>query len=161
MLVNIRVPIDPPPTHQSALRVLKRKGGGMFIGKMKSSPAIKWKTAFELLLQATKPKVPMDGILRASVNFAYPLLKKHKTRPIVEAKITRPDCDNLVKSVLDSLVNVGYIVDDSNIAHLSVSKHYHFAAPYIDVIITEEKNNPFLSDEEIAKLENLSKDDEQ
>jgi Holliday junction resolvase RusA-like endonuclease len=159
MIVNIRVPINPPPTHQSALRVLKRKGGGMFIGKMKSSPAIKWKTAFESLLQATKPKVTMDGVLRASINFAYPLLKKHKTRPVVEAKITRPDCDNLVKSVLDSLVNCGYIVDDSNIAHLSVSKHYHFAAPYIDIIITEEKNNPFLSEDEIAELDKRNKND--
>jgi Holliday junction resolvase RusA-like endonuclease len=161
MLVNIRVPIDPPPTHQSALRVLKRKGGGMFIGKMKSSPAVKWKTAFELLLQATKPKVPMDGILRASVNFGYPLLKKHKNLPVIEAKITRPDCDNLVKSVLDCLVNVGYIVDDSNIAHLSVSKYYHFSAPYIDVIITEEKNNPFLTDKERETLDKQSKNDKQ
>jgi len=161
MIVNIRVPIDPPPTHQSALRVLKRKDGGMFIGKMKSSPAVKWKNAFELLLQATKPKVPMDGVLRASINFGYPLLKKHKTCPMVEAKITRPDCDNLVKSVLDCLVNTGYIVDDSNVAHLSVSKYYHFAAPFIDVIITEEKNNPFLSEEEIEKLNKPKKNDKQ
>lgn len=114
---------------------------------------MKWKAKFEQLLLVKKPKQPMDGILRASVNFGYPLLKKHKTRPVVEAKITRPDCDNLVKSVLDCLVNVGYIVDDSNIAHLSVSKYYHFSAPYIDVIITEEKNNPFLTDAEREELD--------
>ena len=158
MIVNIRIPINPPPTHQSALRILKRKGGGNFIGKMKSSSAVKWKNEFEMLIKPKKPPQPMDGVLRASVNFAYPLLKKHKTRPIVEAKITRPDCDNLVKSVLDSLVNVGYIVDDANIAHLSVSKHYHFAAPYIDIIITEEKNNPFLSEKEIEELEKKKND---
>ena len=143
MIVNIRVPIDPPPTHQAALRVLKNKMGKMFIGKMSSSKAAKWAVNFHVLLNQWKPKQPMEGALRASIHFAYPLLVRHKGKMLIEAKMTRPDCDNLVKSVLDSLVKMGYIIDDANRAHLSVTKSYHWKAPFVDVIITEEKNNPF------------------
>lgn len=145
MIINIRVRIDPPPTHQAALRVLKNsKTGKMFIGKQSNSNASKWKLNFEALLLNWKPKEPMGGCIRASINFAYPLLARHKGKLMTEPKITRPDCDNLVKSVLDSLTNVGYITDDSNVAILTVTKQHHFAAPYIDIIMTEEKNNPFL-----------------
>ena len=136
--------IDPPPTHQAALRILKNKKGNMFIGKMNKSNATKWKFNFETMLLKWKPKEPMGGAIRASINFAYPLLAKHKGKLMTEPKITRPDCDNLVKSVLDSLTNMGYIKDDANIAILTVSKQHHFAAPYIDIIMTEERNNPFI-----------------
>jgi Holliday junction resolvase RusA-like endonuclease len=143
VIVNIRVPIAPPPTHQAALRVLKNKHGKMFIGKMSTSKASKWALNFSVLINQWKPKQPMEGALRASIHFAYPLLARHKNRMLVEAKMTRPDCDNLVKSVLDCLVKSGYMIDDANIAHLSVTKSYHWKAPFVDVIITEEKNNPF------------------
>ena len=129
----------------------------MFVGKQASSKAAKWAKEFELLLKQWKPDKPMEGVLRASVHFAYPLLAKHKRRnggaTVVEAKITRPDCDNLVKSVFDCLKRAGYIVDDSNIAHMSVSKSFHYKAPFIDVIITEEKNNPFLNDMDLEENE--------
>jgi len=137
--------IDPPPTHQAALRILKNKATGkQFIGKMSSSNASKWRVNFEAMLLKWKPKEPMGGCIRASINFAYPLLAKHKGKMMTEPKITRPDCDNLVKSVLDSLTNMGYITDDANVAILTVTKQHHYAAPYIDIIMTEEKNNPFL-----------------
>jgi len=152
-VVNIRVPIEPPPTHQSALRVLKnKKSGKMFVGKMSTSSAVKWKHAFMLALNKWTPEIPLSGSLRVTVNFAYPLLKKQidegKKRNnhgvmIIEAKITRPDCDNLVKSVLDALTDSNYIVDDSNVVSLSVSKYHHWKGPFVDVIITEANKNPW------------------
>lgn len=151
-IVNIRIPIEAPPTHQAALRVLKNKSGKMFIGKMSTSSAVMWKKSFLLLLLKHTPPEPIDGPLRVSVNFGYPLLKKHHAQikknnsngvMVVEAKVTRPDCDNLVKSVLDALTEARYIVDDSNIVSLSVSKWFHWRAPFIDVIITQEKTNPW------------------
>jgi Holliday junction resolvase RusA-like endonuclease len=151
-IVNIRIPIEAPPTHQSALRVLKNKSGKMFIGKMSTSDAVLWKKSFLLLLLKWTPKEPLSGPLRVSVNFGYPLLKKHQEKikknksngvMVVEAKVTRPDCDNLVKSVLDALTEAKYIVDDSNVVSLSVSKWFHWKAPFIDVIITEEKSDPW------------------
>lgn len=154
MIINIRVPIEPPPTHQAALRVLKnKKTGSMFIGKMKSSKSAMWRVKFELLLKQWKPEKPMGGVIRASINFAYPLLAKHKGKMMTEPKITRPDCDNLVKSVLDALTSSGYITDDSNVAILTVTKQHHYKAPYIDVIMTEEKNNPFLDNPQHEDIE--------
>lgn len=152
-IVNIRVPIEPPPTHQSALRVLKnKKSGKMFVGKMATSTAVKWKHAFMLALNKWTPATPLSGALRVTVNFGYPLLKKHidagKKRNnhgvmIIEAKVTRPDCDNLVKSVLDALTDSNYIVDDSNVVSLSISKYFHWKGPFVDVIITEANTDPW------------------
>jgi Holliday junction resolvase RusA-like endonuclease len=141
--------MDPPPTHQAALRILKNKAGKMFVGKMSSSSASRWKDEFNIFLSnhAHKPDKPMDGPLRMSVHFAYPLLKEHLGKVTVKAKITRPDCDNLVKMVMDCLTEEGYIVDDSRVVHLSISKSHDINAPFVDVIITEECNNPFLSPE--------------
>jgi Holliday junction resolvase RusA-like endonuclease len=149
-IVNIRVPVSPPPTHQAALRILKnRKTGAMFVGKMSNSKASKWAKDFEKWLLHWTPPKPIDGPLLVSVNFAYPLLAKHRRynggATIVEAKITRPDCDNLVKSVLDCLVRAKYIVDDSNVVSLAVTKWYHWKGPFVDVIVTKDHPNPWAS----------------
>jgi Holliday junction resolvase RusA-like endonuclease len=142
-MINFRCSILPPPTHQAALRVLKNKSGKMFIGKQSNSKASQWMKAFKLLIRQHKPNKPMDGPLRMSINFAYPLLKEHEGKHEVIAKITRPDCDNLVKSVLDCLVDEGFLVDDSRIVHLNVYKCHHYYGPFVDVIATTEVENPW------------------
>ncbi len=147
-IVNIRVPIEPPPTHQAALRILKNKSSGkQFVGKMANSKATQWMKMFQSWLVKWTPPEPIGGPLRVSVNFGYALLKRHRKpnggATVFEAKVTRPDCDNLVKMVLDCLVKSNYIVDDSNIVSLSVSKWFHHKGPFVDVIITVESENPW------------------
>jgi len=147
-IVNIRVPIEPPPTHQAALRILKNKStGSMFVGKMSKSNAVQWMKSFQAWLVKWRPAEPIGGPLRVSVNFGYAPLEKHKRKhggaTVIEAKITRPDCDNLVKMVLDCLVKSGYIVDDSNVTALSVTKWFHHKGPFVDVIITVDHKDPW------------------
>ena len=147
-IVNIRVPVEPPPTHQAALRILKNKStGSMFVGKMSKSNAVQWMKTFQSWLVKWRPAEPIGGPLRVSVNFGYAPLEKHKRKhggaTVIEAKITRPDCDNLVKMVLDCLVKSGYIVDDSNVTALSVTKWFHHKGPFVDVIITVDHKDPW------------------
>ena len=146
-IVNIRVPIEPPPTHQANLRILKNKStGSMFVGKMANSNATKWMKLFQSYLVKWTPPEPIAGPLRVTVNFGYALLQKHRRSnggaSVFEAKVTRPDVDNLVKIVLDCLVKSNYIVDDSNISSLSVSKWYHHKGPFVDVIVTVDHPTP-------------------
>lgn len=147
-IVNIRVPIEPPPTHQAALRILKNKStGSMFVGKMSKSNAVQWMKSFQACLVKWRPAEPIGGPLRVSINFGYAPLEKHKKNhggaTVIEAKLTRPDCDNLVKMVLDCLVKSGYIVDDSNVTSLSVTKWFHHKGPFVDVIITVDHKDPW------------------
>jgi Holliday junction resolvase RusA-like endonuclease len=118
---NITVYIEPSPTQQSALRILKNKAGKMFVGKMSSSKASKWKKEFIAKVLKDRPDKPYDFPLYVEITFEYPFLKKHKGEVDVLPKTTRPDLDNLEKMVLDGLVEAGYMVDDS----LVCSKHTH------------------------------------
>jgi len=157
-IVNIRVPIEPPPTHQANLRILKNKStGSMFVGKMANSKATQWMKLFQSYLVKWTPPEPIAGPLRVTVNFGYALLQKHRRKnggaSIIEAKVTRPDVDNLVKMVLDCFVKSGYIVDDSNISSLSVSKWFHNKGPFVDVIVTVDHKDPWDSELKLNDLD--------
>ena len=143
-MINLRIPIDPPPTHQAALRILKNSSGNMFVGKQSNSKAAKWAKQFATSLKNYKPSSPLDGAVRLTVTFAYPLLKKHDGKREVLAKITRPDCDNLVKIVLDVLVKEGFILDDSRIVFLNIYKVHHVNGPFVDIMATTEVPNPWV-----------------
>lgn len=68
---------------------------------------VPWTGAIELVVQA-RIKMPAS------------LAKKYRSTAI---PITRPDCDNYLKTVLDSLNGVAF-VDDSQVATVTFSKRY-------------------------------------
>jgi Holliday junction resolvase RusA-like endonuclease len=114
----------PETTHQAALQILKNKQTGkMFVGKMKKSDAKKWETAFLTLLAVNKPKAPYFSgkPLRIIVALFY-LPPKCRPCKEIEWKTTKPDADNVVKTILDCLVIAGYIEADQKIADLRVMK---------------------------------------
>jgi crossover junction endodeoxyribonuclease RusA len=64
---------------------------------------------------------PWDGPVAIKIEFVFPRPKaaKHRTRHTV-----KPDLDKLIRSVLDSLVAGGLLVDDARICEISASKFY-------------------------------------
>lgn len=130
----------PETTHQSALRILKTKDGRQFVGKMKKSDAKKWETAFLTILAAQKPKAPMFAgkPIRVIVGLFY---IPPKCRPCkeIEWKTTKPDADNVVKTILDCLVIAGYIEADQKIADLRVMKLEWDRGGFTEVMIDECK----------------------
>lgn len=141
------IPIVPPPTHQAALRILKNKATGkMFVGKMEKSSAKKWcAEATRLMTDVRNKNVPFtntyDTPIQVGIVFIYPHTKESeklaaKTGDDVVVKSTRPDLDNLSKSVLDCLVDSGWIKDDGLIVELILRKG-HGKHPMVIVDITE------------------------
>jgi len=127
--------IKPPPTHQAALRILKSKTGKMFVGKMAKSSAKKWSNMFTLLARAAwRGESPLDSPLAVDIVFVYPNLKSSKTE--YSRKTTRPDLDNLAKSVLDSLTDAGWWKDDSLVCDLRLLK-IHGPEPSVQVFVRE------------------------
>jgi Holliday junction resolvase RusA-like endonuclease len=125
--VDVFVKIEPTKTtHQSSLRVLRNKRGGFFVGKMSSSPHKKWLSHFEKILAAAKPGTPISEPCFISLTFAFPHLKSvsNKNKASRTFKTTRPDLDNLEKSILDSLVRVGFIADDSLVCQKFSQKYF-------------------------------------
>jgi Holliday junction resolvase RusA-like endonuclease len=141
MLFHIQ--IEPPPTHQAALRILKnKKTGQMFVGKMAKSSAEKWSVQATSMMKtlAQEAKVtPLDEPCQVGIVFVYPHTKESKktadkTGADVVVKSTRPDLDNLAKSVLDCLVDSGWLTDDGLIVELILRKG-HGEVPMVVVDI--------------------------
>ena len=133
MFVNIE---PTRSTHQSSLRVLRGRGGKFFVGKMSTSSHKKWVTEFEKTISAAKPDFPFDSETKVYLGFYFSHLKSCPKKLLDKTvfKITSPDLDNLEKSVLDSLVRTGFLVDDSIVCS-KVSEKFHSDRAGIEIRI--------------------------
>ena len=67
---------------------------------------------------------PLDGALSMSVVFIYPRLRSApKSKPERSIKFSRPDIDNLIKSLSDGLQGTAFH-DDGQLAQVSAVKMY-------------------------------------
>lgn len=83
----------------------------------------------EYELQTDRYRFPDDAMLMMSINAYYPIpksvsKKKHEQMVIGKIRPTKkPDADNIIKCIADSLNNVAY-KDDSQIVDVVCSKYY-------------------------------------
>lgn len=115
----------------------------MFVGKMKNNKVSAWQKEFGLKIAKYKPFEPISEacIINIRLNYSPPkylLPKFNKCKTIV--KDTRPDCDNVVKVILDELTNQKFWVDDSLIWQLNVEKCWEIH-PSIKIKITQNDND--------------------
>jgi Holliday junction resolvase RusA-like endonuclease len=102
----------------------------------------KWQAEARYLAQQhMKDQNPLKGMLLVDIRvyLAPPVAMSKKKRALALTglihPITRPDCDNYAKSVLDSLNGICWL-DDAQIVHLTVSKHFS-EKPRVEIDITE------------------------
>lgn len=138
-MITFHFNVEPPEsTHQAALRILKNKAGKMFVGKMKKSKTVNWENSFRSALAYKRPKEPLfkDKPIRLIVGLFY---KPPRSRPCPELqwKTTKPDADNVVKVILDSLADCGYIEADQKIADLRVMKLEWDHGGFIEIMADE------------------------
>lgn len=67
------------------------------------------------------PEMPFKGPISVSVELYYPIKDKRKKG---QFKTSRPDCDNLVKLLLDCMTQLRFWDDDAQIAILKIMKKY-------------------------------------
>ena len=129
------VKIEPiRTTHQADLRILKTKDGRQFIGKMANSDIKAWVRDFKdaILKMNVIPDKPYTGPLEVSLYFGFPNIQADKGA--VKPMTTKPDFDNLAKSVLDALTDMGFWADDSQIVFGKVAK-FRTPSPFLAVSI--------------------------
>lgn len=129
-MIIITIPGNPPTqTHQARLRAFKI-GAHCRIVKVKPDKATR---LFQEELKSRvvahregKPGSNFDAAVpvRVFIAFFFPFPKSHRGAKIATAKITRPDLDNMVKTVLDGLTEAGCWADDSQVSSLEICKRY-------------------------------------
>lgn len=122
------MPIEPPKsTHQANLRVLRSKTGKMFVGKMKNNKVSAWVDQARPYMIAGKPHAPTEGPIRVYIRLYYTppkyLLPKFRNCKTI-VKTTKPDCDNVVKVILDEFTKLGYWLDDAQIWSIHIEKYW-------------------------------------
>jgi Holliday junction resolvase RusA-like endonuclease len=147
--MHIDIPLPPPPTHQAALRIMRTKDGRQFIGKSARSSAKKWSNAATLLIKSEMNRQAEEmktGFIAVKIDFYYKHTQEseryaRKMGADIVIKNTRPDLDNLAKSVLDCLVDAGVIKDDGQIYYLALRKYYASEAKVIVDISSDSEDN--------------------
>lgn len=114
-MINIWYPVKPKPAPRP--RVTAR-------GTYNDAKYTAWKNGLKLLAK-TKIKKPFYGAVAIKVEFFFIIPKSWSKKKKEDAKwhTSRPDIDNLQKSVLDSLNGVAY-VDDSQVCMIQARKQY-------------------------------------
>ena len=102
-----------------------------------------WKSIVRAAAKEVWNGVPFDGPVRVCLRFYMPRPKSHFGKNGLKESApgfvtTKPDLDNLEKSVLDALTNVGMWRDDSQVVAVSKEKRYTENQPYAWVKIEEE-----------------------
>lgn len=79
------------------------------------------------ILAPFKPPAPLDGALSLRIYWAWPWRKAEPKKNRMHGTLicyTKPDCDNLIKSLQDIMEKQGFWVNDSRIGHLEVMKSW-------------------------------------
>lgn len=126
MGIDITIKCNPPKsTAQGSMRIMKRKDGSQFVGKMASSKGKKTQNELMTLLSQHVPDIPLGGPLGVEIHWAYPWRKsepkKNRTFGFRYCD-TRPDVDNLCKMLFDCMTRLGFWNDDSQISVLCFKK---------------------------------------
>lgn len=84
-------------------------------------------TKHKAYIQGQMPKLNLESALKIELEFHFTppksWSKKKKTQAIGQLKVTKPDIDNLMKTVLDACNNYLW-KDDNQIASINSSKRY-------------------------------------
>lgn len=119
-----------PPKHtaQGSSTVLKNfKTGKYFIGKKANSNATQDKNYLLAMLIPHRPKTPLQGAIKCEIELFYSWRKSETKKNISKGEmpvITKPDCDNLAKQILDCLTRLNFWNDDAQVFDLRIVKKY-------------------------------------
>jgi crossover junction endodeoxyribonuclease RusA len=130
--ITFLVPGIPQP--QGSARAFMPKGSGSFPIVTSDNPKLyAWRRNVSKVARlASRGRVLLEGPIRVSVAFHLPAPKSLRT---VTPHVTRPDCDKLVRGILDALTGVIF-KDDGQVTEIGARKQYTEAGQPPRAVIT-------------------------
>lgn len=105
--IAFAIPGEPSRvTHQSGTRI--GKNGRVY----KKKPLLEWEQRLMDEMKLHTPPEPLEGPLLLKVSFGF---KARRHKDWFTYKTTRPDTDNLIKTVKDCMIRSGFWIDDSQV----------------------------------------------
>ena len=86
-----------------------------------------WERSSALIMKNEWPSAPMENLFRVSIVAVFPRPKRLLRKKDPEHRLwhsSKPDIDNVCKSVLDSMVMAGVIRDDTQVVFLTARSVY-------------------------------------
>lgn len=124
----IKLYIQPPTATAQEHKVKMINGHPQFYDPPNVKRA---KAELRDLLHAYKPEAPFEGPVALTVNWVF---RKGSHKP--GWKTTRPDTDNLQKGLKDIMTDLGFWLDDAQVAMETVSKEWA-KEPYLQINVRE------------------------
>ena len=124
----------PPRTSHHAKHIVRV---GQWSRLADKPELVKAKAMLDALLLPHQPVAPIPGPVRLELEFTWPWRAVESKRVRVQGRIpmtSRPDCDNVSKSITDRLMVLRFIEDDAAVVDLHVRKWWG-NAPGITVTI--------------------------
>lgn len=147
MTLSFVIPCDPPRASSQQKGAFKTPAGIRFF---KKQPVVKAEKSLLALLQPHVPPAPLQGPLMLSVEWCIPWrkseTKKRRALGVIPCDV-RPDLDNIIKLLGDTMTTLRFWEDDSQIADLRLKKQWgDWAGIKIWVMTLEEPQSaqPFL-----------------
>ena len=124
-MINIYIPGDPDTVtaQQKGLKI-KRSRTGKYYPQFYEKPEVKAaKRKLYYQIQDHRPMEPISGPIELMIVWAFDIGTKPK-KYIGQPRTTRPDLDNLNKSVMDILTDLKFWNDDGQVAKLLLMKRW-------------------------------------
>ena len=112
-----------PPKTTSQMKRTNRATGAFF----KSKDQKEAENTFLALLLPFQPSAPICGPIRLWVSVEWPWLLKHKKKDRLHGRqwmTSKPDSDNWIKLLQDTLVTMRFIESDQSVCDLRVQKFW-------------------------------------
>ncbi len=123
--------LDPPTATAQERQVTIVHNKPVFYQPEKLKEA---KGILRLHLRPFKPKAPLTGPVELRVSWLFPRGKRHRHK---EWRVTKPDTDNLQKMLKDVMTDLGFWVDDAQVAKEHVEKIWSDEPTGISIEIVE------------------------
>lgn len=123
--MNISFFVDGEPKAQPRTRAFSRGG---ITSVYDPGTANGWKALIAMAAKPHRPETPIDNPISLHVMFLMPRPKRLQTKKYINKPLiwhtSKPDLDNLIKAVMDSLTQIGFWTDDSRVFRQYLIKRY-------------------------------------
>lgn len=114
-MIEFFIPGNPPRTTFQAKKIAVRNNRPVMYDSPEAKAA---KEYFMYATSAYRPKEPLTGPVSLDVAWSF----QSKSAKPGTWKVTKPDCDNLAKTLTDVLTRNGFWADDAQVVKLRVTK---------------------------------------